>query len=355
MTTKNSRKMATGLAMAALVLVLAPAASAQYVTIASEDFDSYTAGTPIGGLSGGSGWFNDWWGGFTGDAAIVTSPGFGGTPNKLSTNRTDDGAYRVLDQAGLGKLLDPTNLVFGKDDTTFWFQFDMQRTGDDLYGGFSLNWQFVGGEQIFIGSPFNTFEMGLERVGSGTPITVAGTSPDTLYNVVIRVDHLVGDDRVRMWLNPGTPFPTTAADIDTLVADMKWNEIRFQSGQGVITGYDFDNLVISADDTTPVLAVTNLVAGQMADVSVTNCDPGNTVIIAYSLTGAGPTPTPVGDVALSQPIVQLPPQVADPSGSVSIMQTIPPAGSGRPVWIQAAELLPGGGGVLSNALAETIL
>ena len=74
-------------------------------------------------------------------------------------------------------------------------------------------------------------------------------------------------------------------------------------------------------------------------------------IIGYSLTGAGPTSTPFGDVALSPPITQLPNVVADSSGSASLSANVPPRASGANVWIQAADL---SAGVLSNALDEVV-
>ena len=335
----------------------APAAGQAVISVATESFD-YPTGTTLGGQSGGTGWFNDWWAGPNGDAGIVTSPGFDPLGNKLTTVLSDEGCYRIVDQSHVPWLVDPVTGTFGKDDTTFWIRFTGVRSpgGDDTYGGFSLNWQFVT-EQLFIGSPSGFDEWGIHDhpwLCTNCLFVIAGTHTDNKHTFVARIDHLPGQDRVQLWLDPPTNYPTTPADLDEMVDDLKWNEVRFQSGKGFVPGYDFDDLVIETPAVGPVYSLSNLVGGQNAQADVVNLTPGNQVIIAYSLTGAGPTNTPLGQVAMSQPIIQLPVQTADPSGEVHVTQFIPPIGSGRMVWSQAAELFSGGGGALSNPLAEMI-
>ena len=98
------------------------------------------------------------------------------------------------------------------------------------------------------------------------------------------------------------------------------------------------------------LEVSTLIAGRPADISVSSAEPNADVLIGYSLTGPGPTSTPVGDVSLSLPIEQLPNLRSDASGAASITVNIPPQVAGASVWLQAYCA-----GVLSNGLAETIL
>lgn len=97
-----------------------------------------------------------------------------------------------------------------------------------------------------------------------------------------------------------------------------------------------------------------LVAGQSSAISVTGATPGNTVLIGYSLSGAGPIPVPYGTLSLSPPITQLPPRVADGSGTVNIPVSIPPGLAGTTVFLHAAEILGGGGGVLTNPVMVTL-
>ncbi len=104
----------------------------------------------------------------------------------------------------------------------------------------------------------------------------------------------------------------------------------------------------------PSFSVSNLVAGGVAVFQVTQCGAGDTVLIGYSLTGPGPTGTPLGNVSMSPPIRRLPALTADPSGTAQIAVPVPPAAAGVAIWTQAAELHAGGGGQLSNALGMVV-
>jgi hypothetical protein len=101
----------------------------------------------------------------------------------------------------------------------------------------------------------------------------------------------------------------------------------------------------------PTLAVTSLVAGQLATVDVQNMAPGDVVLIGLSLTGGGPLTTALGSVFLSPPQLLLPPLVADASGGVSLSQPVPPGTTGIPVWLQAVDATTG---LLSGGVAATI-
>lgn len=99
------------------------------------------------------------------------------------------------------------------------------------------------------------------------------------------------------------------------------------------------------------LAANNMVAGQVATLNVTGATPGGGVLLAYSLTGGGPTVTPYGPAALSQPIKQLPSQNADGAGNASYSQMLPAGAVGLAVWLQAYDLTAA---VFSNGVATTI-
>ena len=332
------------------LVAAAPFAGAQNQEIVKDSFE-YAAG-PIGGLDGGKGWTGTWWSGAAGAGGVVEVPGLDGLGGMLTTNIEHEGSYRLIDMNPLGPIADGGTL--GKDGTTVWISFTMQRAagGDDFYGGIVLNWQF-NEEALFIGSPWGGNELGIEKPWVTGATTIPFTDCDIENTIVTRIAFLTGDDRVQVWANPGTDFPTTVADLDQLMPDIHFNEVKFSSGSGLLTGFHFDDFTINTPEFGPSLAVNNLVSGGTADLIVANAAAGATCVIAYSLAGAGPTNTPYGLADLSFPINQLPPLTADASGVASTTANIPAGAAGRPVWLQAVELTATGG-TLTNSLAETI-
>lgn len=223
-----------------VLMLLVAICPAQYVTVAYETFD-YTPG-PLGGLSGGQGWDGAWWSGTLMADALVTAPGFDGTGGKGTTAAADAGSYRKLDANGWGSQVFGSN--FGTDGSTIWIRFMCRRAlgGDDQYGGLSLNEQFVG-EKLFLGCPWMTGEWGFADPGAAS-ITVPGSSCDTMNTLVYRIDYQPGQERLRMWIDPADAYPCTGAALDTMISDHLFNEIRLQSGGGLVTGYDFDGIQI---------------------------------------------------------------------------------------------------------------
>jgi hypothetical protein len=114
-----------------------------------------------------------------------------------------------------------------------------------------------------------------------------------------------------------------------------------------------DNIVIDGGGSGgPVYSATGLVGGGTATLTVTGATASGSVLIGYSLTGAGPTATPFGMVDMSMPITQLPTLTADAAGTASMSTGVPGRASGFTVYTQAADL---GTGTLTNSLAEAIL
>ncbi len=113
-----------------------------------------------------------------------------------------------------------------------------------------------------------------------------------------------------------------------------------------------DDVVVDDQDGVPVFTITNLVAGQIADLQVENVAPFATVLIGYSTTGAGPTMTPYGLLDMSQPITLLSTLTADAAGVATDSASVPVNAAGITVYAQSVELpVPN----LSNSLAITIL
>ena len=113
----------------------------------------------------------------------------------------------------------------------------------------------------------------------------------------------------------------------------------------------FDNWSSAISLGASVYSVTNLVAGQNGTLEVNALAPGDAVIFAYSMTGAGPTNTPFGAVDMSQPIRQLPAVNANAAGVASLTTTIPAGAAGRSVFTQAVVFTTN---TPTNSLALTI-
>ena len=88
----------------------------------------------------------------------------------------------------------------------------------------------------------------------------------------------------------------------------------------------------------PVLEVRDLRASAQASVAFLGGTPGGTLILAYSLTGPGPTTSPYGVLSLSLPIHPLPPQAADAFGGTVWQADLPPQAGGAAVWLQGYDV-----------------
>jgi hypothetical protein len=102
----------------------------------------------------------------------------------------------------------------------------------------------------------------------------------------------------------------------------------------------------------PSLSIAGLVGGGTATVSIAGATPSGSALIGYSLTGAGPTPTPFGMVDMSLPITQLPTLTVDAAGNASMTTGVPSRATGFTVYMQAADLTTS---TLTNSLAEVVL
>ena len=128
--------------------------------------------------------------------------------------------------------------------------------------------------------------------------------------------------------------------------------LRMDSGDGRwLDKHEAASLFVLVEVSGPLYIMSNLVAGQTAALSLSNATANGRVVFAYSLTGAGPTNTPYGPVAMSLPINQLPIATADATGYALTLANVPAGAAGITVYSQALDL---SAGVLSNALVETV-
>jgi hypothetical protein len=124
-----------------------------------------------------------------------------------------------------------------------------------------------------------------------------------------------------------------------------------------LDGIDVDNLNI--DDQVGhgghtgggglVYAVTPMTAGAPVTFSVTGAVPSSTVILGYSLNGAGPINTAYGVVDMTPPIKTLATLVSDPLGVATLTLTVPGNAAGVTLYTQGLN-----NGLLTNSLAELV-
>ena len=242
-----------------------------YETIAFESFD-YAAGSNLGDQNGGSGWVTGWYSGGGGDDAQIFVPGFDAIGGLARDVKEDGGSYRRIDLTGWDSITDDifgaaSGPLLGKDDTTIWITYQSQIIpgGDDNYGGLSC-FIFLDpnqiGEYLFIGVPFQNGAWGLDWP-NGIGGVVAPFGPQTLTKLVTRIDFQAGMERVRLWINPAVDKPTTTPDLDQMVPDFRFNEMRIESGSGgtsgaVAHGWDFDEIRIECENCSPTQPLTGL-------------------------------------------------------------------------------------------------
>jgi hypothetical protein len=238
------------------LVALASATAAQsFSTISFESFD-YPVGTGMHNAAGGTGWANAWWAGdpptfSLQDHSVTVAPSLDGVGNTVEESFGGFGSFRFPSSAGFEHILDysldPAGL-FGADDTTIWLSFYSRRMpgGDDQYGGISLNHQFVN-EYLFLGAPNSWNLWGVHDApwGANVVTTVAGSNVDQTTHLVYRIDFLLGQERLRLWMDPALAHPDTPADMDVMIQDFRFNEIGYKSGNEITThGWQFDGILI---------------------------------------------------------------------------------------------------------------
>jgi hypothetical protein len=272
-------------------LALTSLASAQtFSTIATETFD-YPNGSSIDGQIGDFGWFQQW---FAGGAGSIEVPGLDATGGMANTTGNNAGAFRQPKTGPWVPTVAP-GFNFGGTGFSIWVSFTAQRppSSNSAYGGLSLHTSFVG-EKLFLGSPFQSNEWGLAIPGCCS-FQIAGSDVTQVTRYVARIDYQAGDERCRVWLNPAVAHPTTTPDLDVIVADHTWNEIRLQSGEGGANGWLWDDIVIECADCLPDDIITDTATLNVAAGGVQNMqlfggleNLGDLYLLAGSLSGTSP-------------------------------------------------------------------
>lgn len=168
------------------------------------------------------------------------------------------------------------------------------------------------------------------------------------YGVYLELQGVTASNTLRYTNNPSNSYANTQIELVTNCAKAAGG-----FGSTTFTPREFNGTVYynTLDGVVPTLTASNFVAGQMASLTFSNGTPGAQALVAYSLTGAGPTATAFGTVELSAPFRTLPITTLDASGSANFNQMLPAGATGAIVWIQGVDL---GGSLLTNGLAITV-
>lgn len=248
------------LSIATFAAISMASASAQVTIISTESFDYTTPGLLINN-TGGTGWADSW--------DVLSMAGNEVVMFDQSIAPAMDcsgmiGAYAGQAQEFVPALRTPDvtthpdildNGFIGADGATIWISFrtEQYQVFGDAFGALQLfQSNNDAQEQVLLGSPWATNAWGIDDdAGMGLPPEIVpGTDASVCATLVFRIDHLPGDERVRMWVDPVTEFPTTAADLDTVISDLRWDQVRLNSG-GSGTHFFWDEIVIAKGEPTP--------------------------------------------------------------------------------------------------------
>ena len=197
----------------------------------------------VNGYAGGTGWLNAWNGNnpiIEGSPApnLVASVG-----NSLQAVGGNTASFRSLTTNGVDELLTPQR-KFGRDGTTLWLSFIMQRDtrpAGNRYLGLSLFED--GSERLFIGNPFNADVWGFEvsSVGSATRTTIPITNGVPVLLVLKMAFGTSGTrDTYSFFVNPSPGLEPQKSDAET-VGNLSFNRLRITGGEGAIRGL-FDEI-----------------------------------------------------------------------------------------------------------------
>ncbi len=236
---------------------LSATASAQVTVFSSETFE-YTFPGLLENAGGGFGWIAPWDVGGNGNEIVI----FDQSVNPPMTCADAVGQYagqasefipaiRQPDTSLVPSIVDANGKI-GADGAVVWISFRtvQYQVFGDSFGALQLfDTADPSNEQLLLGSPWMSNAWGLDDEGGVglAPEFIAGTNAADCARLVFRIDHQPGDERIRLWVNPAVDYPTTPADLDTLISDLRWDEIRLNSG-GSGTHYFWDDIVLAAGD-----------------------------------------------------------------------------------------------------------
>jgi hypothetical protein len=233
--------------------------------------------------------------------------------------------------------------------------------------GDHTGWAWHEDETSSLGTADNTLLSPLLDLSgvSGSVLTFDGETNYAVY--LANHPQSVGDGRSTMEVTTDGGLTWTVVWRDTSASDGTYSTCAdlsaFDGQVGVQLGVHFygtyaqewwvDNIVIDGGGCAPVtLAITALVRGNPATLTLTGATPNGHVLIGYTFTGPGPLWTPYGMADMNGPIQLLPVQVADASGSVVITAGVASRVLPHTLYAQAYDF---SSGRASNSIAEPVL
>jgi hypothetical protein len=146
-----------------------------------------------------------------------------------------------------------------------------------------------------------------------------------------------GPPNQRTWRRVTADLATAGLNLNGpyYLAIAQADDFPYNSQDGVV----IDDFCIGGDVQALHYEVTNLLAGQVANLSVTGADPDSLVSFLYSRNGAGPVDTPYGLADVGQPYYRLATIDANLNGEARMQAQVPPLLNGVTIWTQAIEVL----------------
>ena len=246
-----------GVSVCAVTLFTSPVRAYDVI----EDF-AYTPGLDLDGLDGGANWAGAWDGSLTPQitAGSLTFPGQTVTGNKVSLGY-DGTTYNIF------RSLDAIN---ESTATTVTVSFLFNLSGDDAdtgirFTGLSL---FNGGtEQLFLGKPGNTTEVGFEKYAGGNQVEGVDASFDS--GTVFRFQAVItfnptGDDLLSVTIEDNSGAVDQTWSNLSLGSNFQFDSIRidrdFALDSDIEVSYDEVTVNVVPEPTTAVLAVGGILA-----------------------------------------------------------------------------------------------
>jgi len=285
-----TRKYPSSLALLlALLFGLTATATLKAALLAYEGFD-YPAGD-LSSLNGGVGFgTNIWSAGTVGDTVVSGNMTYtDGLGNALTT--AGNHAYLT----GNGSSSSPArNLetARGADGATTWISFMGVRHGADTIRVANLQIRTNSTERLAFGKATTnvvTATWSLYYGGSAANSSFSTSPMDVASFVVVRIDHLAGNDNAWMWVNPllnAEPNTNNAAVAYLGLADYGFNGFRGFAGNagsgGAFCDFEMDEIRVGElfADVAPHTPGTTTVIPKLSNISVN----GNNV--SLTLTGA---------------------------------------------------------------------
>lgn len=274
---------------------------------------------------------------------VLPGSGFGQTVSGFDWNSMDpDGGWWLLGMNANAREF------FAVHDGAIY-----AKSGDPIVAGDARTWTFTaGGNFSFAASNGSDTYLGGRTTINGNSISPVITWNGT--QVLLEPDDLIDvdgdgdfDENVSF-----RGFDSQGAGVDSLGRLVVSVLLRQQGSFS-----DYTSIVRISPPDSPILSLSNVVAGQAASIKIENAPAGEFALTAFSLVGTGPTAltTPFGDIliSLSAPWVETSTQLVDAQGEANWSQGVPASLAGSPVWAQGAAFGPSGIRV-TNPTATTI-